>query len=179
MESHYVCDTILDGKRYVWGYDSGTSMSSPTVAGTIALWLEAVPTLQPADIEDILSHTSNGEVLDKFPNQSAYGCIDAYQGIKYAINKFSVKGVQNDENPRISIRFLDNSFTVGSRIECVLSSTVSNGMAEFLSTDGRRIARFKVNGSDFITTLPDTPGIYILRVAGSGFMASRKIIVKP
>ena len=37
---------------------SGTSMSSPAVAGTIALWLQARPDLTPEDVMGVIRRTS-------------------------------------------------------------------------------------------------------------------------
>lgn len=178
MERNYVCDTVIDGKRYVWGHDSGTSMSSPTAAGVAALWLEAVPSLTRNDIEEILEKTSNRNVSERFPQNSAYGCIDAYAGLKYAIERFSVKGVQTDSSPRLSIRFLDNSYSAGSRIECVVPGCLQQGRVEFYNADGRLIQAQQASGTSFETTLPQWPGIYILRVTGTGFSASQKLVVK-
>lgn len=68
---------------------SGTSMSSPIVAGTIALWLQAKPDLSPSDIKDVLAHTSkhiNDNHIDGYPNNMyGYGEIDAYAGLLYIL----------------------------------------------------------------------------------------------
>jgi subtilisin family serine protease len=70
----------------------GTSMSSPMVAGIIALWLQAKPNLTVAQIKTILQNTS---ITDSFtgtgsaiPNNTwGRGKINAYAGIQY-INQF-------------------------------------------------------------------------------------------
>lgn len=70
-------------RTYVWGAFSGTSMSTPVVAGTIALWLQAKPTLTPDDIRGILRRTcKHPEEQLTYPNNLyGFGEIDAYKGL--------------------------------------------------------------------------------------------------
>ena len=81
--SNHVQHFDLDGRTYVWGALTGTSMSTPVVAGIIALWLQANPTLTPDDIRGILQRTCKHpeEQLSYPNNQYGYGEIDAYKGL--------------------------------------------------------------------------------------------------
>jgi hypothetical protein len=58
-------------------------MSTPVVAGIIALWLQANPTLTPDDIRGILQRTcQHPEAQLSYPNNLyGYGEIDAYKGL--------------------------------------------------------------------------------------------------
>ena len=98
----------------------GTSMSSPMVAGIIALWLQANPNLTVAQIKTILQNTS---ITDSFtgtgsaiPNNTwGRGKINAYTGIQY-INQFlNVETFDTSNNfivypnPTSSKVYFDNS----------------------------------------------------------------------
>lgn len=178
MERFYVQDTVIDGKRYVWGIDSGTSMATPTVAGTLAVWLEAIPSLTYDNILEILRVTGSRSALEGYPDYSAYGTIDAFEGLKYAIRTFFVPTVETASDQRLSIRFLNGSTAPGSSIEVVASQSLVNGRASFVGLDGRILSYVPVFGSDFTLRLPDTPGICILRVTADGFSASQKLSVR-
>ena len=71
------------GRTYAWNASSGTSMACPVVAGTIALWLQAKPTLTRQDILDVFSRTcTRPDPTLTYPNnQYGYGEIDAYAGL--------------------------------------------------------------------------------------------------
>ena len=81
--SYHVKHFGLDGRTYVWGAMTGTSMSTPVVAGVIALWLQANPTLTPDDIRGILQRTcQHPEAQLSYPNNLyGHGEIDAYKGL--------------------------------------------------------------------------------------------------
>lgn len=93
--------TVLkDSEGYYWGVMSGTSMSAPTVAGIIALWLQANPKLSVADVKDIIAKTA---VKDRFTMAKPYrfgpnGKIDAMAGIQLVIKRmgFKLGDVNND-----------------------------------------------------------------------------------
>ena len=90
---HHVPQTVrlyeYDGREYAWNADMGTSMSSPVVAGVIALWLQACPTLTPADCFDIFSKTCTrfDPALDYPNNDYGYGQIDAQAGMRLVQEK--------------------------------------------------------------------------------------------
>ena len=102
------CIIVSAGSRYYGGWDDetnvvarsgsdvytteiGTSMASPYVAGSIALWLQADPTLTPEKIKEIFSETALN--TDKyigegqtFPNNTwGYGRIDVIYGLKHIL----------------------------------------------------------------------------------------------
>lgn len=78
-----------NGRTYAWTASSGTSMASPVVTGTIALWLQANPRLTPQDCKDIFAQTcTHYDTSLTYPNNTyGYGQLDAYAGLQLALEK--------------------------------------------------------------------------------------------
>ena len=78
-----------NGRTYAWNANAGTSMSAPVVAGAIALWLQADPTLTPADCLDIFSKTcTRYDVSLNYPNNLyGYGQIDVVAGLHEVLRR--------------------------------------------------------------------------------------------
>jgi len=79
----------IDG---VYGRKSGTSMAAPHVSGTVALMLEANPSLTPAQVKAILRQTArlNNNLQGLDINDRGYGVIDAYAAVQLAQNVGSI-----------------------------------------------------------------------------------------
>ncbi|MDD2960812.1 MAG: S8 family peptidase [Muribaculaceae bacterium] len=94
-------ETTINGKKQRWGLMYGTSMSSPCVAGIIATWLQADPTLTPQAIKDIFSKTAKRDnyVSGGDPRKWGYGKIDAYSGLVEVLRSSSVAGAISDTKP--------------------------------------------------------------------------------
>ena len=95
--SSYMAAKATDGagKTHYWGDMMGTSMSSPQVAGIVALWLQANPQLSAQDIREVMNHTSirdtyvtNGEA-----KKWGAGKINALDGIKYVLQNSGIDDV--------------------------------------------------------------------------------------
>ncbi len=87
-----VATSLVNGRTYPWGVNSGTSMSTPVVAGAIALWLQAKPTLTREEIIDILQKTCNHNDPTLFyPNEYyGYGEIDIEKGLEEVMNSTGI-----------------------------------------------------------------------------------------
>ena len=85
-------DIVQDVQRgirhFYYSAMSGTSMATPQVTGTIALWLQAYPRMTHEQLLAILQETSR---KDEFTGDEAwsprfgFGKIDAYEGLKAAL----------------------------------------------------------------------------------------------
>ena len=81
-----------------WLDESGTSMSSPYVAGYIATWLEAVPTLTSADVRRIIAESNRIDIADPEDPRNANGYFDPVRGLRIALKEAGV-----DEIPGASL----------------------------------------------------------------------------
>lgn len=97
----------LNGRMYAWNSNSGTSMASPVVAGAIALWLEADPTLSPTDIKDILAKTCRhpDPSLDYPNNTYGQGEIDVYAGLVEVLRRKAtgLQAISSHHAPRANV----------------------------------------------------------------------------
>lgn len=86
-----VTKTTFNEREYPWLAMSGTSMATPCVAGIVALWLQADPTLTPDRIKKVLKKTCKPIEVDGLSpnNVYGYGLIDAYAGIKEVLEETS------------------------------------------------------------------------------------------
>lgn len=93
------------GRRYYWNAESGTSMSCPVVAGIIALWLQAKPTLTRQDIMDVFLHTcGHPDTSLHYPNnQYGYGEIDAYRGLLYILRSSHIPELSTYQPKAVSM----------------------------------------------------------------------------
>ena len=89
----------FNGRTYAWNSNSGTSMSCPAVAGAIALWLQAKPTLTPAEVKDVMAHTCRqpDPSLTYPNNEYGYGEIDVYRGLLYLLGTDKIDGVSKKQ----------------------------------------------------------------------------------
>jgi len=77
----------FNSRTYPFARLSGTSMSSPTVAGIVALMLDANHWLTPSDIKDILKETARedsktGDIPDTGSVRWGWGKVNAYAAVK-------------------------------------------------------------------------------------------------
>jgi hypothetical protein len=172
----YMCNAkaTVDGKTYYWKQEVGTSMSTPFVAGSIALWLEADPTLGTDDVKDIIKKTSvvDEQVLAGDPVQWGAGKFNALAGLKEVIRRAGagVEGVKiESSNDRLITRWLG-----GDILNLFLGDSVQLEVAVY-RLDGSLALHTKADGDEAtLDTGSLSPGIYVLDVNGH----SQKIVVK-
>ena len=99
---------------YIYGANAGTSMSAPCVAGILALWLEADPSLTQEQLKDIIAHTSTKDAfVSQSPERWGSGKINALAGLR------RVLGIDSGIDPMKAPETTDNAlFTLqGIRID--------------------------------------------------------------
>lgn len=133
-----VANFDFNGRTYAWNSNSGTSMSSPVVAGIIALWLQACPTLTADDVRDVFSHTCRHYDPDMdYPNNYyGYGEIDAYRGLLYILGVNKIAEVSSTPT-KASVTFAgDGQLVVQLPVPSVVPARIS-----VYSLKGQLIAR--------------------------------------
>ena len=110
LEKHSTSFNLLNaradvgGKSYFWTNCSGTSMSSPFVAGTIACWLEADPKLDIDDVKRIIASSNRHDYPD--PQNPRHGCgwFDPYGGLLEVVKGVSgIEGISPESAPRLAL----------------------------------------------------------------------------
>ncbi|MBD5233813.1 MAG: S8 family serine peptidase [Bacteroidales bacterium] len=156
-----------------WGEMSGTSMSSPFVAGVCALWLQADPTLTVDEVKAIMKETADQDEFTKAaPHRFGYGKINALAGLKRILGLGSVTGVKTDSEILVNT-LADGTFDI-------FAPGASTLKAELFGLSGALAASTSASGES-LTLAKDAaaPGVYVLRVTtDSGATATRKVIVK-
>ena len=94
----------FQGRTYGWNSNSGTSMAAPVVAGAIALWLEACPTLTPNDIKQVFSRTARkpDDSITYPNNYYGYGEIDVYRGLLDILGLSDIQGLSKTQPISVS-----------------------------------------------------------------------------
>ena len=159
VRSELTDKVTYNGKDYYYTAQSGTSMSTPVVAGTIALWLEAKPDLTPQDILDVFEHTcTHPEPSLDYPNNIyGYGQIDAYRGLLYILNVTNTIEELSDHQP------LKASFRLNSRTLSVVCDEESsqNAQLNVYSLDGQLVAATSGTAIDLSAL---TTGVYAVQL---------------
>lgn len=166
--------TTSGGRQHSWQQCVGTSMASPVVAGAIALWLEADPTLTNDEAKEIIKSTAIRDAdftnaNEKQVKQFGAGKFDAYAGLKEVIRRAGVVAVSAD-NSRLMVT------PVGSRSYEVFYPGVSSVDMKLYSLDGRLVVASVADGDEGLLDASSVAsGVYILNVNDT---ESVKLIIK-
>ena len=173
----------FNNKVYHYGYMEGTSMATPFVAGSIALWLEANPQLSYTDVLDILKETSNKH-LDmggkEWTPTYGYGLINVYAGLKLALKKAGKDPLTAIE--RVSGSAAPATFhTTATQWQILFNNPERTATIEVMSLDGRSLYRQQLSSiaqGDEVNIDTDrfTPGVYVLQVSTSGAKIAQKMV---
>lgn len=167
-EQDKACVQTIGDHRYSWGAMGGTSQSAPVVSGILALWLEANPTLDSVEIEEVLRQTSvRDEMVQSGKAEMwGYGKINALSGLQY-ISNTGVDSSVSDRLWRIQLqgkKYVVNSpvdgdarlvvYDITGKMVTVAQSRIVGGYAEFeldqMPGRGVYVARLSVGNTSHI-----------------------------
>lgn len=150
----YSRENPTTGRTDYWGSMSGTSMSTPTVAGIVALWLQANPQLKVDDVKEIIRKSAYvDDDVRKAPLQFGAGKINALGGFP----EFQYRLTDVISNSRLDV---DHYYSIcDSSLTC---ARVSADGRTIYAKDSTRYARQDVMGEgqiDYIKSqhlMPDS-----------------------
>ena len=150
----YSKENPTTGRTDYWGSMSGTSMSTPTVAGIVALWLQANPQLKVDDVKEIIRKSAYvDDDVRKAPLQFGAGKINALGGFP----EFQYRLTDVISNSRLDV---DHYYSIcDSSLTC---ARVSADGRTIYAKDSTRYARQDVMGEgqiDYIKSqhlMPDS-----------------------
>lgn len=163
----------IDGRDAYWTEDVGTSMSTPYVAGTIATWLQAYPSLKAADAKRIVEATNRVPALDPQNRRNGLGWFDPFEGIKMVLEEMIASNPEIEELQGVKVAFANGVLQVAN---------LSGGriMMEVYSVDGRRRHGSEAGqGYSTIDLSGMEKGVYIVNITGpTALRKMEKIFVR-
>ncbi len=175
-QKKYTDFVTVDGRTHYWQINQGTSMSTPYVSGTAALWLEADPTLTMAQVKEIAMSTAIKDDFvknTKYPVQFGAGKIDAYNGLKKVLDGKSTGLRTVDADKDMLFRSTgDNSYEAYVAGETAIT-------VDIYDMSGRRAYSRRTAGNSVEFSLSSLPkGIYAVELCGSKTSHKIKVAVK-
>lgn len=82
-----------------WIYEGGTSMSSPLVAGFIATWLEAIPSITVWDVQEMIAESNRHDIDQPDNPRNINGWFDPLSALREAIDNGAVGEIEDDRKP--------------------------------------------------------------------------------
>lgn len=151
----------VNGKDYYWKPESGTSMSTPFVAGSIALWLEADPELTLDDVYRVIEKTAvkDNAVKSGIPAQWGAGKFDALEGLKEVINNAGVEQISIDgRNDRLILK------EVSPNVFNIFVGAAKNLNVNVYSVAGALVNSQNVIGNETTVDLNHlSKGVYVIK----------------
>lgn len=176
-DANYMSAWVNNSKKQkeYWGQMSGTSMSSPFVAGVLALWLEADPTLTMDRVKEIIRKTADHDQFTAMqPERWGMGKINAIAGLKEILGTGSVNTVEADDAADKMI-----IEPLGGKRYSVFVGGTDGFTANLYNLQGALVATAASDGDTAeMDASPFADGIYLLEVTGKNLHASRKFVVK-
>lgn len=192
VRDYTVARTQFNGRTYPWAAFLGTSMSTPVVAGTIALWLEANPQLTTADVLDIMENTCRrpdiaantgtnndthpGDVIAQKDNRWGYGEIDAYAGMLRVLGADRIEGLPQSHPRQLSVSYSDGKLLLachGDSPNTVMLTVYSPQGHTMLE---RRITLREGKAELSLRSLPC--GVYAVKTSGSSLSLSGSFLIR-
>lgn len=184
-QDYQIQTVAVNGKKYYYGLMSGTSMASPAVTGILALWLEANPKLTYEDVLTIFKETARrdkttGDADETGWNaRSGYGKIDAYEGLKKALEMANQSGINEMQNTEKPVSFMKNS----DEWKVLFNNNETYAQLEVVSMNGQVVYNKRIEaprrGQEELINLQNlTPGVYVLHVNTLAGSITRKVVVK-
>ena len=172
-------DTVnVDGVNYYWGTMRGTSMSTPIVAGTLALWLEANPNLTPEDVREIFSETAirDSETGSEPNNTWGYGKLDAWNGLKKALELTGI-----EDSYTVSDKEAVKVFAYNGDAKVLFTQNVNNCSISIYDITGKCLYNSFVGnanaGEEVSVSEKVANGIYIIKINGDNLSTATKIVL--
>ena len=161
-------EITYEDKTYEWHSLDGTSMATPMVAGIIALWLEADPTLTRERILNVFAQTANHyDALLSYPNNHyGYGEIDAYKGLLYILNILGVEGLSSHHLSNATVR-PNSDGTISIRLDGEPQHSIR---CKAFTTDGKLVhtTLLPSHSTEHRLSLPGIHGIVAIQLDGMG-----------
>ena len=161
-------EITYEGKTYEWHSLDGTSMATPMVAGIIALWLEADPTLTRERILNVFAQTANHyDASLSYPNNHyGYGEIDAYKGLLYILNILGVEGLSSHHLSNATVR-PNNDGTISIKLDGEPHHSIR---CKAFTTDGKLVhtTLLPSHSTEHRLSLPGIHGIVAIQLDGMG-----------
>ena len=157
----------FNGKVYDFAAFSGTSMSSPALAGVAALVLEANPYLSSSQVKSILKSTARqdiktGVISPPGNPQWGMGKVTATAAVALALNTVAIE----TKKQKSSVSLFPNP--AYNQVTLQLESTLDENLTYAIyNIQGQCVIRGEFNNSIIINTSNWSEGMYFIKIADS------------
>ncbi len=164
-------DSKHNRKSY-WCQSTGTSMSSPAFAGSIALWLQANPKLTIDEVIDIATATATKDQQTATTGNAVQwgaGKFNALAGLKEVLKRLGVNDIRVDQQGILVT-------PSGNKTYEISVPGAKNINVRLVAMTGAIVRDINANGDAYSLDLADAPaGVYVLSV-NNGAYAERILV---